>query len=746
MIRSLLAATALSALMPAFAEDTTRFSLADYPQRMEAAVAACADNPESGTCRAHLLSVLPSTVEALSFLGFESTYDEAAPLLREMAAYSVPQVQAAAIYALARLTPRSEDLPVLREALLSDVPAVRRAALGALKLMPDTAAQELAGRSPRMPSGTNFEADDLPFDAAAMGVATWPKDTRFLHFQRRTGSGAYAFVASAPVTDMVSAFEALSGRKAMGMGEIEARFGAGHADALAPFVARNASLGAVQAILLSEPETPSDSTPAVVAFVYEDYALGAPGFAIQLLPATDLPRPRIAEVTSPPKPEGDAAQWWSTGHLMPKPGASEADAAAWREVLRADGDGAKAYLATFPDGAWRAEAEALLAEPVVEADQEVYSETDPVKVTWRGLPADFTGQLALGRAGDERLNDTIGMSLPDVSGAAGAAELSFYAVVDPGVYDLRIVDGEGEAVAITQIRIAVAAATLTLENDKVRPGAEMNIVFAGMAGKERDFISIVKKGEPVESQGSLRVETGAVAEGSVTIVAPNEPGDYELRAWYGRDPRVRARVPFTVRGPDQPPEIAAGEGPALTLASANVTANETVLVRFARMPGTGGQYLYLAEPGSEPTAYVAYRDAKGAEGLVEFGMPPEPGAYDLRLIAAGKVLASIAVTVLAPEDVAQATLTLDKSSFAPGETITITFAGMSGSGNDYIAVAEAGSRYRQYVSYVSTKGEVTGLVELKAPDNPGSYEIRAFYKDDARILRGTQTITVNGAP
>lgn len=745
MIRRLVTATALAALTPAFADEQPRFTLADYPQRMEEAVAACADNPESGTCRAHLLSVLPSTVEALSFLGFESTYDEAAPLLREMAVYPVPQIQAAAIYALARLTPRAEDLPVLREALLSYVPAVRRAALGALKLLPDTAAQELAGRSPRMPSGTNFEADDLPFDVSKMGLSAWPDQTRFLAFEHRSGIGSYSFVTTVSVADLIALFEGQSGRKAVGMGEVEARFGA-YADRLAPFVHRNANLGAVQAIIVADPQSPTEAAPAIIAFVYEDYALGTPGFAIQRLPGTDIPAPRVAETAPLPKPEGDAAAWWSTGHLQPKPGASGDDTAAWRAVLDADGDGAEDYLDAFPEGAWRAEAEALIAGPAVTADQEVYSETDPVKVNWSGLPADFTGQLALGRAGDERLNDTIGMSLPEVNGTSGTTDLTFYSVADPGVYDLRIVDLEGEAVAVTQIRIAVAAATLQLDNDSVRPGQEIKVAFSGMAGRDEDFISIVKAGEPAHVQGSPWTATGGATEGSVIITAPKEPGDYELRAWYGRDPRVRARVAFTVRGPDQPPEIAAGEGPALSLASDKAFANETILVRFARMPGSGGQYLYLAEPGTEPSAYLAYKDAKGDAGIIEFEMPPEPGSYELRLVAAGAVLAMTPVTVSAPEGVTMAVLKLEKTSFTPGEAIGVAFEGMSGSGNDYIAVAEAGSRYRQYVSYVSTKGEIAGRVELKAPDKPGTYEIRAFFKDDSRILRGVQTITVTDTP
>ena len=83
----------------------------------------------------------------------------------------VPQyeIQAAAIYALARLGPTAEDLPVLREALLSDSPGVRRAATGALKLIPDAAARGTRRSRRPMPSGSYFEPDLLPFDPGRHG-------------------------------------------------------------------------------------------------------------------------------------------------------------------------------------------------------------------------------------------------------------------------------------------------------------------------------------------------------------------------------------------------------------------------------------------------------------------------------------------------------------------------------------------------------------------------------------------------
>lgn len=743
-----LVALALSVLVwPAAAQDGGHapFSLRDYPERMRGAVAACEAAPEGGDCHVQLMSVLPSTIEALSFLGYESTYAESAATLRDMATFPKPEIQAAAIYALARLGPTADDLPVLREGLLSDVPGVRRAAIGALKAMADTSAQELVARAEPVP-GSYFEADVLPFDPAAMGIASWPQGARFLHFQRLRDKGTYVFVAAGDVTGLVAGFEAQTGRKAVGMGDIEARFGAAYAELLKPWSERNATLGAVQAVILNDVSVPAEIGVAILALVYDDYALGAPGFAIVRLPGEALPVPRQTEVATP-APQGDAAIWYAGGAFVPKDGATEDDIAAWRAVMDAEGEGAAAYLEAFPDGAWRAEAEALAAAPAIETDLDVYAESDTIKVTWRGVAAssDTPLELVLGQVSDASVRDSVSMTDLEVTTAEGAAELTFYHFVLPGVYEVRLADLDGEVVASAEIRIALAAAQLKLDKDSYKPGEAVAVSYAAMAGTSGDLVSIAQKDEDTSRTGAITMATSGT-EGSVTLTAPQAPGDYEVRAWFNGERRLRARVGFTVRGPDLPPEIAANGAPAIALAGTSFPANEKIAVRYAGLPGQSGQYIYVAKAGTPPTSYLSYADAKGTDGVVTIILPAEPGAYEVRAIVGSGVAASQAVSVTVPEGIAMATLTLAKTSFAPGETISVDFAGMSGASNDYVAVAEAGAPYRRYDSYVYTKGETSGRAELKAPTAPGAYEIRAFFKEDATVLRGLVAITVETPP
>ena len=71
---------------------------------------------------------------------------------------------------------------------------------------------------------------------------------------------------------------------------------------------------------------------------------------------------------------------------------------------------------------------------------------------------------------------------------------------------------------------------------------------------------------------------------------------------------------------------------------------------------------------------------------------------------------------------------------------------MGGAQSDYVCVSPKGARYSQYVSYVYTKGAKEGRAELKAPDAPGAYEIRAFFNEDESVLRGVAPVEVKAAP
>lgn len=734
-------------MLPAFAQEGDGFSLKDYPQRVDEAIAACGADAAGAACRVQMMSILPTTVDALSFLGYEGSYDAAAPLLRQYAASAVPEVRAAAIYALARLGPKTEDFAAIRNALLSPVSGVRRAAIGALKLLPDAQAQELYARATAgyMPSGYFGSDDPLPFTPADTGIAPWPDKPRFLFFERGVNNGTYVFTTAQDAASTVALFEQQAGAKAVGMGEMEARFGAAHGDLLKPWIDRNQTIGAVQAIVLKDTAA-GGGDPASLILVYEDYALGATGFALVRLPGEQLPRPRTAEAAPPALPAADPANpWWSFGAFTPKDGAAADDVAAWQAVIDTGGALAQAYLEKFPNGAYRTEAEAYLGGPGIATDLEVYSETEQVNVTWRNLPAgeDANIVVTMGSPDDQSLYNNIANEDVEVSGAEGSGVLFFSPYTMPGVYDVRVVQ-DGEALATTQVRIALREAQLSLEKTAFKPGEEIKVAFKGMQATPKDVISIAKKGDEPDRMGNVRVETGGAADGSVTLKAPNEPGEYEIRAWFNGESRPRGKLAFTVKGPDQPPEIADTSKPGMSLAADTFDASETILVRYAGFTGKG-DYIAIATPGSANTVYLAYVSTKDAAGTIELKLPPEPGTYELRAFPGGRtdtIAVTVPITLTPPPGTNVATLTLDKPSYAPGETIMVSFKNMSTSSNDYVAVVQKGSRYSTYVSFVYTKGAVEGQAELKAPKEPGEYEIRAFFAEDESVLRGSVPLVV----
>jgi len=137
--------------------------------------------------------------------------------------------------------------------------------------------------------------------------------------------------------------------------------------------------------------------------------------------------------------------------------------------------------------------------------------------------------------------------------------------------------------------------------------------------------------------------------------------------------------------------------------------------------------------------------------------PAAPGAYEVRAFyredetilrgsvpftVAGEATAVVPAGPSTPSPDARATLTIDKMVYAPGETITIGFSGMFGAHDDYVCTAPAGSTNWTYLSYKYTQGVREGALTLVAPTAPGDYEIRAFYREDESILRGSVPFTV----
>ena len=67
---------------------------------------------------------------------------------------------------------------------------------------------------------------------------------------------------------------------------------------------------------------------------------------------------------------------------------------------------------------------------------------------------------------------------------------------------------------------------------------------------------------------------------------------------------------------------------------------------------------------------------------------------------------------------------------------------MFGDRLDYVATVAAGAPLTSFWEYKYTDGAQSGTASLLAPTAPGAYELRAFFKEDESILRGSVAFTV----
>lgn len=124
-------------------------------------------------------------------------------------------------------------------------------------------------------------------------------------------------------------------------------------------------------------------------------------------------------------------------------------------------------------------------------------------------------------------------------------------------------------------------------------------------------------------------------------------------------------------------------------------------------------------------------------GYMEFIAPSEPGNYDFRMHDTdnnGKEIASISFTVGIS---GEGKLTLERSSFARGETILVHFRASSDfAENAWVGIIPSNVAHgseaendRYDIAYQYLKKATSGTLTFTAPNQPGSYDFRMFNTD-----------------
>ncbi len=209
----------------------------------------------------------------------------------------------------------------------------------------------------------------------------------------------------------------------------------------------------------------------------------------------------------------------------------------------------------------------------------------------------------------------------------------------------------------------------------------------------------------------------------VQMRAPGDPGTYQLRyVWAAPQGRtVLAAEAITITDA------------AVALICEPVRQIGQSLEVTWKGPGNEGDYIDIVPRGhTKTTAELTYQYLRSA-GPVTLRVPGNPGAYDVRYVAAASDGRTVLRTVPLEVRGARVDLAFNPSA-ALGEMLSVDWAGPDGSG-DYIDIVTKG--------HIRTTGEISYFytnngnpADLKLPGTPGDYEVRYVLgaPDGRRVL------------
>ena len=204
-----------------------------------------------------------------------------------------------------------------------------------------------------------------------------------------------------------------------------------------------------------------------------------------------------------------------------------------------------------------------------------------------------------------------------------------------GEFEIRYVMDQTDRTLASQT-ITVTPVTATVEpSEPIVPGGEFEVHWEGPDNR-RDYIAIVEVGAPEGASGHSNRAWSRTSSGSpVTLTAPDEEGEYEVRYVMDQSDRTLASVTVNV-----------GAGDVSLSIAEPVTAGGVVTVEWTG-PGRFEDFIEIVEAGAADDA-DAIRDARASQGSpLQLFAPSSAGTYELRYRASdsGEVLARIELEV-----------------------------------------------------------------------------------------------------
>lgn len=269
----------------------------------------------------------------------------------------------------------------------------------------------------------------------------------------------------------------------------------------------------------------------------------------------------------------------------------------------------------------------------------------------------------------------------------------------PGDFELRVLGADSPYPTLARVPLLVKAATATLQAP-AQVGAGKPIVVRWIGpNNERDYVAI---GDATRAYITYEYTRNA---NPLQLVAPDEPGEYELRYILGAGDVVIARQ-----------KIVVGALSATVSGPAQVAAGASFEVAWTG-PNNERDFVTLVKAGTPERQYGPYEyTAKGPK--LKLRAPDESGDYELRY-ATGQTYATLA---RAPLKVGAVKGSVSGPAQAvAGAPVDVKWTGPANA-NDYVSIVKKGAPDADAgdYAYVAT-GNPARIV---APLVPGDYEIR----------------------
>lgn len=301
--------------------------------------------------------------------------------------------------------------------------------------------------------------------------------------------------------------------------------------------------------------------------------------------------------------------------------------------------------------------------------------------------------------------------------------------------------------ALVLLPVLAPAASITLDAAVYVPGTPVTVHFTSAGGlSENAWIGLIPSDvahgdEAVNDQHDVDYQyLEGKASGSVTLTAPSQPGAWDARLNDGAGHEL-ATVSFTVRAVD--PRDA-----SLALAATTVAPGADLTVTFKAPAGLPEDAWIGVVPatvahgdGEEIDRHdVTYEYLEGhASGSWTFTAPADPGAWEVRMVDAGRRGRELAAAGFTVRRLGGATLELDRTTVPAGQEFTARFTTPVGlAPNAWVGVIPSSVPHgdeavndQHDVDYEYLEGRTSGTLTLRAPAEPGAYDLRMNDNDSA---------------